>query len=474
MAFASPRFIVIKSNETDKYLGIEQEERLFCCLKCSENQVMSPYAKFEVERAQSGGTDGLVHIRSCRNNKYWGFKDISFESISFKGIITVSADKPEEDQSKISCTLFKLISDHDAKNIVRIMHVQQRVYILTSTKFSYVLGIASDFPDGMLPTFRIIDWEALVFLPRHVAFKGNNGKYLCLRQIDGHPYLQFASGDIGDPTVTMEVFMDNDGNIRIKPACSNKFWRRSPNSILADSVDTSSNNNDTLFRLFKVNDQTIALRNLGNNNFCRRLTKGCKANCLNANVSSVTKEVQLGVELPVLESKTYDVKYDLGNSRIYDESILSVAKNFASNHTQKSETLDLKFSYTDTKTSTWMANSSLKLGEKATMKVRLPKIVEGKLQLSDEIQSGIEWGETKTTATLVEVVHKVVVPPMTKVMVNMIAKYRKYNVPFTFMQKYTLRNGNTFVSKVEGGTFTGSNYCNIDILSKEEKLSSSI
>ncbi|MBA0856527.1 hypothetical protein Goshw_029929 [Gossypium schwendimanii] len=295
MAFASPRFIVIKSNEKDKYLGIEQEERLFCSLKCSETQVTSPYAKFEVETAQSGGTDGLVHIRSCRNNKYWGFKDTSFKSTSFKGIITVSADKPEEDQSKISCTLFKLISDHDAKNIVRIMHVQQRVYFFTSTKFSYVLGIDSDFHDGMLPTFRIIDWETLVFLPRHVAFKGNNGKYLCLRQIDGHPYLQFASGDIGDPTVTMESEFD-----------------------LADSVDTSSNNKDTLFRLFKVNDQTIALRNLGNNNFSRRLTKGCKANCLNANVSSVTKEVQLGVELPVLESKTYDIKYDLGNSRIYD------------------------------------------------------------------------------------------------------------------------------------------------------------
>ncbi|MBA0681284.1 hypothetical protein Goari_023101 [Gossypium aridum] len=408
---------------------------------------MSPYAKFEVETAQSGGTDGLVHIRSCRNNKYWGFKDTSFKSTSFKGIITVSADKPEEDQSKISCTLFKLISDHDAKNIVRIMHVQQRVYFFTSTKFSYVLGIDSDFHDGMLPTFRIIDWETLVFLPRHVAFKGNNGKYLCLRQIDGHPYLQFDSGDIGDPTVTMEVFMDNDGTYVSNPLVPTSFggavrigfWR-----ILLTLAAT------TRIPCFDSS---------------KRLTKGCKANCLNANVSSVTKEVQLGVELPVLESKTYDIKYDLGNSRIYDESILSVAKNFASNHTQQSETLDLKFSYTDTKTSTWMANSSLKLGEKATMEVRLPKIVEGKLELSDEIQSGIEWGETNTTATLVEVVHKVVVPPMTKMMVNMIAKYGKYNVPFTFMQKYTLRNGNTFVSKVEGGTFTGSNYCNIDILS---------
>ncbi|KAK8364854.1 hypothetical protein V6Z11_A02G011600 [Gossypium hirsutum] len=322
--------------------------------------------------------------------------------------------------------------------------------------------------------FTIIDWETLVFLPRHVAFKGNNGQYLCLRQIEGHPYLQFSSGDIGDAGVTMEVFMNNDGSIRIKPAGSNKFWRRSPNWIWADSDDTTSNNKDTLFRPFKVNDQTIALRNMGNNNYCKSLSKEGKTNCLNADVSSITKEVQLLVEVPVLERKIYNIKYDLDNCRIYDESKLVIAMNSASNYTRKSESLDLKLSYTDTHTRTWKANVSLKVGTKATMKFGLPKIFEGSIELSGEIQTGFEWQDTKTVTSVMDVVHKVVVPPMTKVTVNLTAINATCDVPFTYMQKDTLYNGNVVISEVQGGTYTGSNYYSLNFQTKEESLSSSV
>ncbi|TYG77846.1 hypothetical protein ES288_D02G008700v1 [Gossypium darwinii] len=464
--FSSPRFIVLKSHQNNKYLGFDHEKGDYKdgYLKFSETRVASPYAKFEVEIAQRGGIDGLVHIRSSQNNKYL---------VSDETRITATARKPEEDRSKKSCTLFKLISVDDSATDVQIVHVQSRkhLWVIRETPNLFTSEHLDEYSRDM---FTIIDCESLVFLPRHVAFKGNNGQYLCLRQIGGHPYLQFSSGDIGDAGVTMEVFMNNDGSIRIKPAGSNKFWRRSPNWIWADSDDTTSNNKDTLFRAFKVNDQTIALRNLGNNNFCKSLSKEGKTNCLNADVSSITKEVQLRVEVPVLERKFYNIKYDLDNCRIYDESKLVIAMNSASNYTRKSESLELKLSYTDTHTRTWKANVSLKVGAKATMKFGLPKIFEGSIELSGEIQTGFEWEDTKTVTSMMDVLHKVVVPPMTKVTVNLTAINGTCDVPFTYMQKDTLYNGNIVISEVQGGTYTGSNYYSLNFQTKEESLSSSV
>ncbi|KAK5841263.1 hypothetical protein PVK06_010172 [Gossypium arboreum] len=69
MSFAAPRFIVLKSNK--EYLGIiDGNGAGDGYLKfSSETQATSSYAKSEVEEAAAG--HGLVHIRSCRNNKYW-------------------------------------------------------------------------------------------------------------------------------------------------------------------------------------------------------------------------------------------------------------------------------------------------------------------------------------------------------------------------------------------------------------------
>ncbi|KAK8477553.1 hypothetical protein V6N11_007386, partial [Hibiscus sabdariffa] len=81
-----------------------------------------------------------------------------------------------------------------------------------------------------------------------------------------------------------------------------------------------------------------------------------------------------------------------------------------------------------------------------------------------------EWGESNTSSNLVEVTHTVTVPPMTKVTVNLIATKGYCDVPFTYSQTDTLYNGTTVTSEVEGGSYTGSNYYNIDFQTEEEGL----
>ncbi|XVF37564.1 hypothetical protein REPUB_Repub20aG0020000 [Reevesia pubescens] len=392
MALQLPRFIVLRSNDKNDYVGyVHEDENYDGYLKFLEAQAESSYVKFEVEIT---GKDGLVHIRNCQNNKY----------------LVISIDLE--------------------KKTIRIMYVQSGCYLciwrLSNPAVArFVLANYKVYDGNSCDIFTIIDWESFLILPRYVAFKGNNDQYLCLREIDYHPYLQFATDDIGDLTVTMEIFPTNDGNVRIKPICSDAFWRRSPNWIWADSFDNSSNNKDTVFRPVKVDNQTIGLLNLGNNYFCKRLTTDGKTSCLNAAVPSVTKEAQLRVEEPVLTREIYSVDYNLDNSR---------------------------------------------LGAKTTFEASVPLIADAKVELFTEIQTGIEWGETKTSTTVLEVVHKVVVPKMTKVTAYLIATIGKCDVPFTFMQKDTLYNGTTVTTEVQGGTYIGSNYYNTDFQTKEEPL----
>ncbi|KAE8734067.1 hypothetical protein F3Y22_tig00000778pilonHSYRG00078 [Hibiscus syriacus] len=471
-----PRFIVLKSPAAKAYLSFKKEDDLYSgYAEFSEPLVVSPDAKFEVESAKGG----LVHIRSCATNNY--LERTQDDSISGKPDeqywITVTAEKKEEDQSKEWCTLFKPMEEDAVKKTYRFVHVQSGCYLCLRLKPSSdvsagVLANSTEVDADGNDIFRVIDWDWLVILPKFVAFKANNDQYLRLIEFEGHPYLQFSGEDIGDVSAAMEISYTPNGTIRIKPINSKKYWRRSPNWIWVDSNDTVGNDKDTLFRPFKVDSKTIALLNLGNNMFCRRLTIEGKTNCLNAAIPSVTKETYLKVEEPVLSRKIENITYLTENSRIYDEKAEVVAKNTASNHTKESNTMDVKLQYTDIKTSTWEGHVSLRLEAKASFEFGIPIIANGNIDITASAESGFVWGETTTTTTVLEVIHKVTVPPMTKVTVNMVMTKGKCDVPFTFTQKDTLYNGEVVTTEVKGNTYKGSNYYNTDFNVKQEPVTS--
>ncbi|XP_039045417.1 uncharacterized protein LOC120185198 [Hibiscus syriacus] len=449
MAFTWPKFIVLKSERANQYLSCRVSS-LNGRAECFETQALrTPCTKFEVQRANSSAQDGRVlrvcqkfgnsdfepicQIRggdgykswhgwlsahkSCQTNKYW--------VAGTNSEITVTAKKPEEDRSNELCTLFKIVSVDDAASEVRIRHVQSKRYLRILDGTWRASAVSEDFDYSHNDLFVLIDWDTSVILPKYVRSKE----------------LMFASKDIGESDVTMEIFVTNDGNIRIKPDSSTKFWRHNSDSIVVDSDYTSSiNNMDTVFRPVKVNDDSIALLNLGNNKFCIR---DANTSCLAAQVSSITKDVQLKVEEPVLGRKIFGVKYDLDNAR----------------STTKPSLL-------------WPG--ILLVGAKTTLQFNIPIILDGKIELSGEVQTGSDWGQTTTTSKVVEVVHQVKVPPMTKVTVDLVAKRGKCDVPFTFLQKDSLYNGSGIVYEVQGNTYTGSNYYSTDFQTKQESLSSSI
>ncbi|MBA0555325.1 hypothetical protein Golob_025510, partial [Gossypium lobatum] len=275
-----------------------------------------------------------------------------------------------------------------------------------------------------------IDWEKIVILPRYVAFKGNNNRFLRLTEVGGQPSLEFSSEDVVDHSVTMKVFYRKNGDIRIKPVSSDRFWR--------------TNDKDTHFRAFKVDSKTIALLNVGNDKFCKRYITRVTTDILAATDLSITKEAYLRVLEP----------------------------NSATNRTTQANTLDVKLSYSETNTSTWLARFTLDLETKATFQVGVPFIGETGVEISSKYETGIEWGKTKTMTTDMEVTHQVRVPPMTKVTVYLKMTNGTCDVPFVFTQKDTLYNGTFVTTDVLGNTFTGTNYYNIQYDSKEEPLTS--
>ncbi|RVW76460.1 hypothetical protein CK203_056871 [Vitis vinifera] len=342
-----------------------------------------PYSKYQVERAKNG--KGLVHIRCCYKQQ---------------------------------------ILDGNAQTL-RFLHVQLGHYACLwrlPPPYGSCLFAGSASPNKDL-------------------CDGDNGNYLSARTIEGHPYLEFASSDIGDPTVGNEVFTTHDGSVRIKSHHFGRFWRRSPNWIWADSDDSTTNNSDTLFWPVRVDKNVVALRNFGNNNFCMRLTTEGKTSCLNAGVSTISREARLEVAELVLSRNIYNVNFRLMDARIYDQRVIIMTTGEAINMTM---------------------NRTLNSG--------VPFIADGKLEISSEFSGTYEWGGTESVTTAMETLYNVTVPAMTRVTVSMIATQGSCDVPFSYSQRDTLTDGKNVIYNMDDGVYNGVNCFNVKYQTKEEKL----
>ncbi|CAK9160843.1 unnamed protein product [Ilex paraguariensis] len=276
------------------------------------------------------------------------------------------------------------------------------------------------------------DSESPVILPKHVAFKGANGKYLSAQWIEGYRYLKFVSDDIGDETVGNEIFPVGDGTIRIRSNIFGKFWRRSPNWIWADSDDTSCNDYDTLFRPIKVNDRVIALCNLGNDHFCVSLTTEGKVDCLNAAKSTITNMARLEVDEVVLSREITNIRYRTGEAKIYNEGFVMLNNFTATNKGREPNTIEKDIEFTQKRSTTWKSSVSLKAGISTTFKASVPLVADGEIQFSVVGTMTHEWGDTVEFEYKDVYKHTAPVPPRTTVKLSLLATLGCCDVPFSY------------------------------------------
>ncbi|KAL5204802.1 hypothetical protein ABZP36_009673 [Zizania latifolia] len=306
-------------------------------------------------------------------------------------------------------------------------------------------------------------------LPKYIAVKGDNGKYLSAQIIQGYNYLKFSSDDIGDPTVVNTTITNSDGTVRIKNHHFGKFWRRSPNWIWADSTDTGNSDLDTVFRVIKIGD-FFALRNLGNNYFCKRLTTEGKTSCLNAGIKTITTEAKLKLEEAVICRKIYNVDFNLSKSRIYDQKVLTMSTTTAVNYTTVNNTAKLTLAYKETYKRTWDSTLSWKLSVTTNIKAGVPKISETGVAIKNEFSGHYKWGTTLEKTIEQKIEYEITVPPKTRVTLSLIASQGSCDVPFSYKQQDVLYDGQVVTYDMNDGIYTGINRYNFKYETKEEKI----
>ncbi|CAI0403822.1 unnamed protein product [Linum tenue] len=465
-----PRTVVLKNKNSHTFLRYTNEEGgQQGLLQFTGKEAASPLAKFNVEASKT--TEGLVHIRCASNNKYWR------RWTSSNDWIAAAADSPEEDQSKWSCTLFKpvKVESDDQALLVRFLHVQLNHYaslFAGAHPYTFFLfaGTASPNKD-LYDVCEVVDREALVVLPQHVVFKGDNGSYLRLSELETrNALLEFDAKDIGDPGVGHQVFTATDGAIRIRASKNDYFWGFFPNMIFVESEDASTNNPDNLFWTVKLDKNVIALRNQGNSLFCARNTYLEQSAYLEAGVPTITQEARLQVEEQVLSREIYDVKYRLLDARIYDQKIITAATEDTTNDSPNPVTNTLTLTHTDSKSTQWEDNVTVQLGVTASLTCGIPFIGEASIEVSAEESHSVTWGEQHETSDTLSNQYDATVSPYSKMKVSLVATQGTCDVPFSYTQRDVLFDGTPVTYQKDDGVYTGVNSYNYQYQTKEEPL----
>ncbi|KAL8127603.1 uncharacterized protein LOC141717276 [Apium graveolens] len=460
-----PRLIEVRSqcdNTLLRYVKEEGEVKGF--VQFRGEQVGSADAKFEVHSSESG--NGLVHIRSCYNNKYLVLDKNNW--------IAAKAEKPEEDQSKRSCTLFRPTSvDGDPKKM-RITHVHLGNYLClwrTAAPYNGCVMARYSNPDASsCDVFNVIDWQSLVFLPKYVTFKGDNNKFLQAYWYENHEYLQFSEAKVEDNPMRVgnEIVQTSNGNICIRNLYWNKYWRLSPNWIWSDS--TTSTSYGTVFQPVKISNDSIALRNVANNLFCTRHTTEGKESCLNADSGTINSWAKLKVFELVISKKVENVNFRIMDARIYGESIVLMDSSSNTNQGNAIQEQTFDLSYKVKTSSTWSSTVSLKASIETSFSVGLPSIVEGEVKVGFEVAGEYMWGKTKEVEEDRSFTYKVMIPPKTKVTVRVMATRGTCDVPFSYTQRDVLYTGETVTTQMDDGVYTGVNSYSYYTDVKEESL----
>ncbi|CAL4957691.1 unnamed protein product [Urochloa decumbens] len=311
--------------------------------------------------------------------------------------------------------------------------------------------------------FSVINLEGLV-LPKHICFKGVNGKYISAQKYDWDwniNYLEFTSDDIADPTVENIIRINSDGTIRIRSSHFGKFWRRSPDWqwIWVDSDDTSNRDLDTLFQVVMLGDGTkCALRNLGSNLFCKMLSKEGKTNCLGASVRTIAREAILELHETVISRRIYNVEYQLNHVNIHDLKPRTFYSNTIANNSGKTYKSKLTIAYGAKREMSWNSTVLWKLAVgNTTITAGVPALAEGSVEISSEFSGPYNWGETKPHTENHKNEEEVEMPAHTELTVSVVGTEGICDIPFSYYQEDLFTTGARVVTKNYDGIYRGVN-----------------
>lgn len=176
---ALPSLVALRSHENKKlmqYVKEEGETKGFVNFRGEHEG--SQEALFEVHGSRTG--HGLVHIRCSYNNRYLVLnKDNCW--------IAATAVKPEEDQSKRSCTLLRPTSVNGNPKTIRLTNVYNENYLCmwraAEPYYACVLAYNSVPDKDFCDVYNVIDMSP-VQLPKCVPIGNQVAKCAETKQVD--------------------------------------------------------------------------------------------------------------------------------------------------------------------------------------------------------------------------------------------------------------------------------------------------
>ncbi|KAL9242244.1 hypothetical protein vseg_016264 [Gypsophila vaccaria] len=460
-----PPYVAIKHVETGRFLAMEIEGVMEGHLTFKEaNDPYSPQAQFGVIKATnpSGAELGDVHLRCLYNGKYW-----IRATNAPTALIKATADQPNEEYLTYRCTLLRALTVASGnQTLLYVSSLNSLGDSVDESDMGRYLNLRPLISFDPATECQIIDCAQLLKLPKVVAFKGDKDRFLqCSQGSNNGPfYNKFQATDTVESTVLYDVLATSRMNcVRIKPFGSDKILRRGPNDwIVSDDDPSTENDLDTLFELvmFPESSNIVALRNLGNNQFCKRLTVGPVVDSLSARDVDPSNFSRLEVVEPVV-SRTIEVRandFMLDFARVYNTGTYEIDRKTVSNpdNVLRLEPLSLRFVWR--RNSSWDNTESIKWGGNADFSSELPYIVsESKVAIQGNHQGSYRWGENVSqTPVASPIYYQVLVPPKTTVHVTLMAKRADCDVPFSYCQTDVLANGSSATYNKTDGCCTST------------------
>ncbi|CAI0394876.1 unnamed protein product [Linum tenue] len=496
---ALPEYLALKSKSNGKYLRyVRDDPNARAVLQFSGDELVSTSVKFQSNAVSLPVDDGrpttAYHLRCCYNNKYWQKAGQAESYIS-------AGETPDEDTSKWSCTLFKPEFDHH-QGTVRLVHVQSGGYLGRGNSQPPPAATGPDclvvgLPAAAAEVCEVVNYsEAVVMLPKLVAFKGDNGKYLKAVSIDPvvntrfpiynlptFRAIQFSGNEIYDRSVAHEVVMNPvDGTVRIKSVSHDgtgggRFWRRNEvegNWIFWDSRDPTFKNKDTVFRVHRLHpsEPQYGLTNCGSDLPCKRYNGSTFQQCLRASGTDVEPYNKLWVEEPVLWRRMYDGDFRTEDARFYPLEPPKVDTEIYRNETPNPSKVGRKFGKTVSHTTSWTNSYGWKVGGKVEITTDfkgIPFLKEGKLEISSEYSEEKTEGASEERGESSEIASEVTVSPMKQLRITTTKTKTACDVPFDYSYTEKLYDGTATDYRVQDGLFTTTTTV-VEVASKEEDL----
>ncbi|KAJ4834576.1 hypothetical protein Tsubulata_028475 [Turnera subulata] len=219
----------------DKFLGLASVDNG----NGEVHELLKPYAveaKEEVTKfefvASSGPDNSLVHIKYCHNKKF--LRSLT-KSLLW---ITPAEDKPEEDRSKWTCTLFKPILV--GSNTLELIHVESKGHVLpcTSSAYDSCLFALQNPPDHLEPRTFTTVFEFGPPTERHIKVSGFRlDEYPRVLPVDNITVGQEHADNMDNVPKAMKVTILHD---QLDSASNCKTWKFLDNNDLWSNSDVTT------------------------------------------------------------------------------------------------------------------------------------------------------------------------------------------------------------------------------------------